>query len=456
MLKKSDIQALRELGLATIRELETDKGILASGREEIFGCIFGRDSLIVCMKLLRAFEQTGDEYFLALSRKILANLAALQGTEVNIESGEEPGKMIHEYRPDNHEHLTKHQKRPWYVYDDGAMRNYDSVDSTPLFLMAAYRLYEASRDRESVSALLPNVRAALDWIMSHGDANGDGLIDYRFHPGRTFGGLLVQNWMDSTESMFHEDGSAVAYPIAPLEVQAYAYTALRMWGSFFAQEDRALADSLDARAQYLKTQFNETFVLFSGRKFTMPAGIDGNGKPIMAARSSMGHILWAAWKRPGDAVPDSILEAGHIPQLVRRIMRPDIFEKQAGFRTLSSASKHFLAISYHNGSIWPHDTGMIAEGLEKFGYAAEAAKARRALTKAMLQVNAPVELLSVASGTAGASVSTGKAENGQKSCTKQAWSAATLLTELYTRRWRAAQPIPRGEESAGVRDPVPA
>src|SRR3954471_20144884 len=94
---------LWHLGMKTLRELETERGILASSKNEIYGCIFGRDSLISALKLLRAYEKTGDPYFLGLTKKIILNLSYLQGSEVNIESGEEPGKIIHEYRPDNHD-----------------------------------------------------------------------------------------------------------------------------------------------------------------------------------------------------------------------------------------------------------------------------------------------------------------------------------------------------------------
>jgi len=103
----AETDVLWNLGFETIKELETELGILASGKEEIFGCIFGRDSLITALKLLRVYEHTKDQYFAQLVRKILLNIASLQGSQINIESGEEPGKIIHEFRPNNHDHLTK-------------------------------------------------------------------------------------------------------------------------------------------------------------------------------------------------------------------------------------------------------------------------------------------------------------------------------------------------------------
>src|SRR6185437_1638180 len=164
---------LWDLGYKTIQELETDQGILASGKEEIYGCIFGRDSLITSLELMKAYERTHDEYFLPLVRKILVNLASLQGKTLNIESGEEPGKCIHEFRPTNHEHLTIGLDHPWYIYPDKAMRNYDTVDATPLFLIAVHEYYSLTKDDAFLNAIMPNVYYALDWLLIYGDSNHD-------------------------------------------------------------------------------------------------------------------------------------------------------------------------------------------------------------------------------------------------------------------------------------------
>ena len=237
--------ALWELGLKSIQELETSEGILASSRGEAYGCIFGRDSLLVALQLLVIYERTRDEYFLRLVEKILRTLGNLQGRSEVLESGEQPGKIIHEFRPDNHEHLTALSESPWFIYPEGHMRNYDSVDSTPLFLRAVSEYLRLTGDTSFAVSLLPNVRAALRWMMEYGDSNHDLFFDYQFHPERTFGGLSVQSWMDSTESLFYEDDPArPPYPVAPVEVQAYAWSALRAWGDYFSglehEEDRAL------------------------------------------------------------------------------------------------------------------------------------------------------------------------------------------------------------------------
>jgi glycogen debranching enzyme len=415
--------ALWELGLKSIRELETSEGILASSRGEAYGCIFGRDSLITALELLKIYERTQDEYFLRICEKILRTLGNLQGRSHMIQSGEQPGKMIHEFRPDNHAHLTSLAESPWFIYPTGEMRNYDSVDSTPLFLMAAGEYMRLSPKSSFAISLMPNVRAALAWVMDFGDQNGDAFLDYSLHAQRTFGGLSVQSWMDSTESVFYEDSpERPPYPLAPVEVQAYAWVALRVWGGYFGaldnEEDKAQGARYLSRAKKLKARFNEAFVLRGPRSATLAYAIDGSGRVLSAARSTMGHVLWATHKG------ESILDRQYVPHIRNRLMARDLFVPQAGIRTLSKHSAHYDPVSYHNGSIWPHDTAMLAEGLENFGYVQDAERVRSALRQAYEHFKTPIELFGYrrgfreyahADGTAGA-------------CRIQAWSAAALLS----------------------------
>ncbi len=421
--------ALWELGLKSIRELETAEGILASSRGEAYGCIFGRDSLITTLELLKIYERTYDPYFLPLVEKILRTLANLQGRSHQIESGEQPGKIIHEFRPDNHEHLTALSESPWFIYPTGEMRNYDSVDSTPLFLMASAEFMRLSPDKSSAVSLLPNVRQALAWLMDWGDSNGDAFVDYSLHPERTFGGLSVQSWMDSAESIFYEDKDGrPPYPLAPVEVQAYAWVALRVWGDYFctlsSEDDKALGARYLARARKLKERFNRQFVLPGPRSATLAYAIDGAGNRLSAARSSMGHVLWATH------LGESILDSQYVPFIRNRLMARDMFVPQAGIRTLSKSSRHYDPVSYHNGSIWPHDTAMLAEGLENFGYAQDAERVRSALRQAYGHFKTPIELFGynrgfreyVPQGGAGGA------------CRIQAWSAAALLSVVQSER----------------------
>lgn len=392
---------LKLLGLNAIRELESPDGILASGRGEAYGCIFGRDSLITALSLLRAYRREPNAYHLELVEKILRSLASLQGRHINLESGEEPGKIIHEYRPERHEHLTKLEEDPWFLYPDGRLRNYDTVDATPLFLMAVAEYAEVGNTR-FVTALTPAVDAALAWLKKF-----DSFLTYEFHPDRKHGGLRVQSWMDSSESLFFEErDERPRYPIAPVEAQAYAWAALRAWGE-------------DARAARLKERFNEAFVLRGPKSVTLAFAIDGDGRRLAAPRSSMGHVLWAS------VASESVLNDSCIDPLRKRLLSRDLFVPSAGVRTLSNRSRHYDPHSYHNGSIWPHDTAMLADGLENFGYSEDAARVRRALLRAYAHFKTPIELFSFER-----KIQEYAPQSGHRACRVQAWSAAGLLSVI--------------------------
>ncbi len=414
-----------KLGVDSLKELEVERGITASGRDEVYGCIFGRDSLITSLMLLSYMRQSGERSHVPLIKKILTNLAQLQGVAINIESGEEPGKCIHEYRTDRHEHLTQ-SAEPWYLYPDGTMRNYDTADATLLFLMAFHELYTLTGDFLYIERHLPNIRAALQWIFDHGDVNGDGFFDYRFHPERKFGGLKTQSWMDSTESVFFENSNErPGYPIAPVEVQAYAFAALRNFADFYSAREPEFSKKLSARASNLKISFNRYFVRRNGRRTVEVAyALDGVDSPLTSARSSMGHCLWACYR--GGAIAESILDDALIPGVVRRLMQPDLFVPDAGIRTLSTRSIRFDPVSYHNGSIWPHDTAIVAEGFENFGYTDEARLVRAGLMNAYQHFNTPIELFGYSEG-----FKEYRGDNGGTACRVQAWSAASLLTTLH-------------------------
>jgi glycogen debranching enzyme len=381
--------------------------------------------LITSIKLLQVYKKTKDEYFLQLIKKVLLNLAELQGKVINIESGEQPGKCIHEYRKDNHEHLTKNSPSPWYTYEDGTMKNYDTVDATMLFLITIYKYYKVTNDEEFLKQILPNVHQALDWVLYYADSNKDLFVDYEFDLARKFGGLKTQSWMDSFDSVFHEDGSPVAYPVAPVEVQSYTFVALKSWANYFQNSDEILSKILEERASELKKNFNEKFVILKDGNLEVAFAIDGNGKALTAARSSMGHCLWSVWEIE-ENLKESILDNKYIPLLAERLLMEDLFEPNAGIRTLSKNSKHFKSNSYHNGSIWPHDTAMVIEGLENFGFVEKADQVCRALLSSYEFFQTPIELFVYEDGKHSDYCD----DNGQTACKKQAWSAASLLSIL--------------------------
>lgn len=423
---------LYQQGLTAIRSLSDKNGILASSRSEMFGCVFGRDSAITGLTLLTVFEKSREPVLFEIVQRIILALSRLQGKGVNIESGEEPGKCIHEYRPTDHDHLTNPLKtgenKPWHVYSDGVMRIFDTVDATPLYLILVSSFVEITGDHSILHTIGDNVRLALTWLLSYADTNNDGLIDYQLHPDRKCGGLAVQSWMDSGESTFFEDSDRrPQYPIAPVEAQAYAYSALRAWAHRCGKADQNspailsdadFATTLDERATLLKKVFNETYPIISHGRVMLAYAIDGRGSKLTACRSTMGHVLWA------DFHGDSIIESPQLKQqIVDRMMQNDMFVRHVGLRTLSRDSVRFDASSYHNGSIWPHDTWIAAEGMRKHGFHEEANSLRDGLKNVFDFFKTPIELF--------VSTDHGLSEyfhrNGSRACVVQAWSAAAMM-----------------------------
>lgn len=420
---KLELEHFYKIGLETIKQLETPNGILASSANEIYGCIFGRDSLITALKLLKAYDYNKDSYLLSIAKKVLLGLVKLQGKEVNIESGEEPGRCIHEFRPTKHEYLTKHHNPPWYTYPDGTMKIYDSLDATPLLLICMMKYFERTNDQDLLSSNYENIELAIEWILKFGDKNNDGLIDFQMDPKRKHGGLIAQGWMDSMQYAFFEDHTEPAFPIAPIEVQAYSYLALMLWSRFFKKEKTRMSKLLFDRAQHLKEQFNMQFVLDRKDALIFPFAIDGRGRAMTSKRSNIGHVLWAA--EVSQSERKCILDGRFIESLVKSLLQPDIFEPKAGVRTLSMNSRMFDVMSYHNGSIWPHDNSIIAEGMENFGFKEAAMKVRRAVFAAYEYFQTPLELYTAENGKIQECI----LSNGQGACRQQAWSAATMIAD---------------------------
>jgi glycogen debranching enzyme len=189
--------------------------------------------------------------------------------------------------------------------------------------------------------------------------------------------------------------------------------------------DTRFSDELTTRADELKKKFNESFVLEGRRGNTSLAfALDGTGRPLTAARSSMGHCLWAVWRSERGAMPESIIDEKYRAPIARRLLKPDLYVPRAGIRTLSQKSSRYDPHSYHNGSIWPHDTAIVAEGLDTFGFREEAKRMRHGLLAAYSHFNTPLELFVYTRGRYREYVDS----RGQGACRVQAWSAASLLS----------------------------
>jgi glycogen debranching enzyme len=429
---------LRTTIYQSILDLATDEGINASGKEEVYGCIFGRDSFITILKLLKVAANpttTNDidvSVFRDICKRALLTLIDLQGKETNIESGEEPGKFIHEYRKEKYERLIN-RPRPWYLYPDKILRNYDSIDSTPLGLIAIYKYWELTKDTSFLIKALPAVEAGLNWLITYGDRDKDYLIEYELPKARVHGGLVVQSWTDSHEALRQADGVFPEYPIAQVEVQGYAWLALNLWADFYADTTHNYAKTenfsqkLRTQANHLKKQFNKTF-LFSSDKFIFPAqALDGLKNQLQTVTGNPLLLLWAAYRN--DNKTESILESSVVEQVVKRSFLPDLFDKTAGIRTMSSKSKTYnpQISSYHNGSFWPKLNGMAHEGLKNWGYEEEAELLKLATLKPIAYFGSPIELYNTSSEGKYLLYQT---HYGKRSCLQQAWSAASALDLL--------------------------
>jgi glycogen debranching enzyme len=423
LLAFMDNSELNKICYTSLRELASENGITASARTEVYGCVFGRDTAITVLKILNVIEQKPDAEMAAICRTALLTLVSLQGTQINIESGEQPGKCIHEYRTDNYERLVNREK-PWYVYPDATLKNYDSVDATPLLLTAIHRYYTVTNDRDFLLHCLSAVEAGLQWVMHYGDQDGDHLIEYTLPTDRTHGGLVVQSWTDSADSLRRPDGTFPNYPIAAVEVQAIAWQALKVWAEFYQTHSPAFAQELNQFATEMKTAFNQHFVFNDGTTHYLAQALDGDKNQITTITPNAAACLWPSIGK--GSTLECIVNSELIPALVQRTFAPDLFDPRAGLRTMSSLSPTFNPgpDSYHNGSFWPVLNGMVYEGLYRWNYLQEAEELKQATLAALRYFQTPIELLTLnPDGSYNEYIS----RTQKRGCRVQAWSAATGL-----------------------------
>ena len=310
-----------------------------------FSTAFGRDGLITAFETLWMDPQ--------LSRGVLRHLAANQATEVDPASDAEPGKILHETRRGE---MAETGEVPFRRY-------YGSVDSTPLFIMLAGAYLERTGDLETVRELWPNLRAALRWMDDYGDRDGDGFLEYG---RRTEAGLANQGWKDSHDSIFHADGRLATGPIALCEVQGYAFRALRAAAAIAQALGKAAEGArLGARAEELAARFDAAFWCDDLGSYAL--ALDGEKRPCRVRASNAGHALWTGIAGPERAA-----------RLARTLMGPSSFSGW-GVRTIAVGEARYNPMSYHDGSVWPHDNALIAMGLARYGYKAEAARIFEAL-----------------------------------------------------------------------------
>lgn len=324
---------------ASIRDLcalmtPTEGGEIIAAGIPWYVAPFGRDSLLTAYEML-LFNP-------AIARGTLKLLAYRQARTDDPWRDAEPGKILHEIRAGE---LARSGYIPHSPY-------FGSVDATPLFVMLAAAYYRWTNDMSTLVDLLPAIESALAWMDSFGDLDGDGFIEYL---RRAPGGMDNQGWKDSGGGIVHADGSLAEPPIALSEVQGYTYLAkLRIADVFEALGDAERASTLRKQAGDLKTAFNEAF--WMPDEGTFAVALDGRKRQVKSITSNPGHCLYCDIVEPAKAGP-----------LAERLMAPDMFSGW-GIRTLSADSPAYNPMSYHNGSVWPHDNILIAAGMKRHGY----------------------------------------------------------------------------------------
>jgi len=387
-------RSVEDLGALRIFDPEHPERTVVAAGAPWFMALFGRDSLLSASMLLPVDP--------SLAVGTLLTLAHYQGRAVDPITEEEPGRILHEIRfgPDARVALGGRN-----VY-------YGSADSTPLFVMLLGELCRWGGAAPYLDRLLPHADAALTWIEDYGDRDGDGFVEYRRATDR---GLVNQGWKDSPDSVTFADGTIARAPIALAEVQGYTYAAYSARAYLAAAAGDAETERRFAeRATALKTAFNERFWL-EGRGY-YAIGLDAEKRPIDGLASNMGHCLWTG-----------IIDPARAEAVAERLLSEEMFTG-FGVRTLASSMAAFNPMSYHNGSVWPHDSAIVAAGLMRYGFVEHAQRIALGLLDAAEHFGGSMPEL-----FCGFDVRDFPAPIPYPTaCSPQAWSAASPLLLLRT------------------------
>ncbi len=381
--------SLEDLGALRIVDPQDQSVSAVAAGAPWFMALFGRDSLLSSYMALPLDT--------SLLVGTLRALARHQGTRVDSQTEEEPGRILHETRFGTSFPLTR----------GGSSVYYGTVDATPLFVMMLGELNRWGFAPDAVAELLPHADRALQWIEQYGDRDGDGFVEYH---RMSDSGLASQGWKDSYDGITFADGRRARTPIALAEVQGYVYAAYLARAHLALQAgDTAECERLSARAARLKAAFNERFWLPERGWFAL--GLDADKEPIDALASNMGHCLWTG-----------LIDQDKAGAVVERLMSAEMFTGW-GVRTLASTMGAYNPMSYHNGSVWPHDNALIATGLIRYGYVAEGQRLATGILEAATAFGGRLPELFCGFDRAEFPVPIPY----PTSCSPQAWAAATPI-----------------------------
>jgi glycogen debranching enzyme len=373
---------------------ETADGAFIMAGIPWFATLFGRDSIVTSMSLL-PFNSD-------IACRTLKTLAGLQGSEVNEARDEQPGKIVHETR---HGEMAATGEIPFGRY-------YGSADSTPLFLWLLGRWVETTGDLKLADELWPNTMRALEWIEKYGDVDGDGYVEYI---RQTPLGLANQGWKDSFDAISHADGELARAPIALAEIQGYVYAGYLGVAKIARKLNHIdIADKLLERASTLKTKFVRDYWWDHERSCAL--ALDGDKRPCRVVASNAGHVLATGLLDDDQALAQS-----------ERLLADDMFSGW-GTRTLGANERRYNPMSYHNGSVWPHDNAIAALGHARAGNNAGVLKILDGLFDASAQLDSGASLPELFCGFP-REVHRGPVPY-PVACNPQAWSAASVFMIL--------------------------
>ena len=358
---------------------------------------FGRDAIIAALQTLI--------YNPAIAEGTLRFLARHQGEKVDEATEEEPGKILHELRRGELANLREIPHLPYY----------GTADATPLFVILFVETMAWLGSDSLYRDILPHALRALEWADRYGDMDGDGYVEYL---PRNTRGVLNQGWKDSPDSLQHEDGRSAELPAALVEVQGYVYQAKIGLSELVASRgDTGLADRLHGEAMTLQERFERDFWMPEEQFFAQ--ALDKHKNQVRSITSNVGHCLWSG-----------VVSAEKAELVVSRLMEDDVFSGW-GIRTLSSRSPNYNPMSYHNGSVWPHDNSIISLGMRRYGHERESTRVISAMIEAGLRFpsNRLPELFCGFSRDRRFSSSP---MAYIKSCSPQAWAAAAPFLFLQT------------------------
>jgi glycogen debranching enzyme len=319
---------------------ETEHGYYPYAGIPWYSTAFGRDGIITALMCLWMDTE--------ITRGVLNLLAKTQAKIENDFMDAEPGKIFHEMRSGE---MAATREIPFQLY-------YGTIDATMLFVVLAGEYLKRTNDRSTIKQIWPNIIAAIDWIDNYGDIDKDGFIEYR---KKSENGLENQGWKDSFDSIFYDSGELAKGPIALCEVQAYTYDAkIKASEMAYHLGKQQLAEKWNHEAEQLKKKFNEVYWL--KEKSTFALALDGDKKPCKVSSSNAGQCLFSG-----------IVDNDKARDLTRSLLSETMFSGW-GIRTIGKNEVKYNPMSYHNGSIWPHDNALIAYGMKKYGFDEEVKK----------------------------------------------------------------------------------